>query len=309
MTKEVLQVKRLLSQDNVKQRFTDMLGKKAQGFLVSVMNCVNNCKELQNADPQSVLMAAATAATLDLPIDQNLGRAYIIPYNQSYKDDKGKWQKKKVAQFQIGYKGFIELAQRTGQFRYIHATDVRKGEMTNNNRLTGELQFEWVQDEDERKKLDIVGYVSSFGLINGFTSNLYMTKKGVDAHAKKYSQSFKNNSGVWADDYESMAKKTVTKLNLNKNAPLSIQMQTAIQADQAVITEDAEYSYVDNKELPRDPHEMAILKEEKRTIEYINSCDTLEKLEQAQNHLTTDNAMKAYAEKHELLTNQNKQSK
>ena len=307
MTKEVSQIKNLLSQDNVKERFADMLGKKAPGFLVSVMNCVNNSKALQNADPQSVLMAAATAATLDLPIDPNLGRAYIIPYNQSYKDEKGKWQKKQVAQFQIGYKGFIELAQRTGQFRYIHATDVREGEMKNNNRLTGELQFDWVQDEDERNKLDIVGYVSSFGLINGFTSNLYMTKKEVDAHAKKYSQSFKNNSGVWADDYESMAKKTVTKLNLNKNAPLSIQMQTAIQADQAVITEDAEYSYVDNKELPRDPHEIALIKEEKRTIEYINSCDTLEKLEQVQNHLTTDNAMKSYAEKHESLTNQNKQ--
>lgn len=301
--KELTTTKTLLQRDDVKNRFTEMLGKKAPGFLVSVMNCVNNSKALQNADPQTVLMAAATAATLDLPIDPNLGRAYIIPYNQKYKDESGKWSSKQVAQFQIGYKGFIELAQRTGQFKYIHATDVRKGELINNNRLTGELSFNWIQDEYERNQLEVVGYVSSFGLINGFVSNYFMTKKEVDAHATKYSQSFKNKSGVWADDYESMALKTVTKLNLNKNAPLSIQMQTAVNTDQAVIYEDNTIVYPDNQSYPTNPHDVSDQKEEQRTLNYIEQCTTIEALEQVEGHLKTDACMKAYSEKYELLNN------
>jgi recombination protein RecT len=293
--------KNLLQSDAVKQRFAEMLGKQANSFLVSVINAVNNSKGLQEAEPNTVLMAAATAATLNLPIDPNLGLAYIIPYKQKYKDENGKWGQKSVAQFQIGYKGLKQLAIRTGNFKFIHASDVREGELINNDRLTGELIFNWIQDESERNKLPIVGYVSNFGLLNGFTSPYFMTIEKVRNHANKYSQSFKNNSGVWADDFDNMALKTVLKLNLSKNAPLSIEMQTAVMADQSVINEEGKFEYVDNQNEAFDPHELADQKANERTLSFINAATTIQQLEQVEGHLTSDEQMKAYSTKMESL--------
>ncbi len=272
MTENKLTVKNLFSQDNVKVKFQEMLGKKAQGFITSVLQIVASNKLLADADPMSVYNSAAVAATLDLPLNNNLGFAYIIPFNQSYQED-GVWKKKQVAQFQIGYKGFKQLALRSGQFLTIHATDVREGEIKKHDRLTGEIEFNWIENQDEREKKVIVGYVSFFRLLNGFSQTFYMTIKDLKNHGLKYSQTFKNDKGLWKDDFNSMCLKTVTKLNLSKNAPLSIEMQKAVITDQAVINnaETEDITYVDN--------EAPIVDKEAERIQYlISDCLTVEDL-------------------------------
>lgn len=234
----------LLDSENVKNRIKQVLNEKSTQFITSALSLVNSDTKLQECDPASIFNACLVSASLNLPINNNLGFAYIIPYN-----DRNKGM---MAQFQIGYKGFKQLALRTGLFKTMHATDVRKGEIKYFNRLSGEIEFEWIEDEAEREKREVIGYVSYFELLNGFRSTFYMSKENVDKHAKKYSQTYKKGFGLWKDDFDSMALKTVTKLNLSKNAPLSVEMQKAIIADQSVIKEvyddgqTFDVDYVDN---------------------------------------------------------------
>ena len=233
----------LLDSDSVKNRIQSVLKEKSTQFVTSALSLVNSDEKLQSCEPSTIFNACLVSASLDLPINNNLGFAYIIPYN-----DRNKGM---IAQFQMGYKGFKQLSLRTGQFKTIHATDVREGEISFYDRLTGEIEFNWIEDETERESKQVVGYVSYFEILNGFKSTFYMTKANVDKHAKKYSQTFKKGFGVWKEDFDSMALKTVTKLNLSKNAPLSVEMQKAIIVDQAIVKEVSdddtiEVDYVDN---------------------------------------------------------------
>ncbi len=267
-TNKQLTVKSFFENDNVKKKFADLLGKKSQGFITSVLQVVNSNDLLVKASPESVYNAAATAATLDLPINNNLGFAYILPYNQKQKDGTFKT----VAQFQLGYKGFKQLAQRSGQFLTMNETDVREGEIKNHNRLSGEMVFEWIQNEAERQSKPIVGYVSYFKLLNGFEQTFYMPIEKLIAHSKKYSQTAKKGYGIWFDNNHEMCLKTVTKLNLSKNAPLSIEMQKAQVYDQAVIGDNGEAEYVDHEVVDVD-------KEAERAVLLLNDCETIEDVE------------------------------
>lgn len=260
-------VKAYVSDVKIRQKFEEILGKKAQGFLASVMQVANQ-PHLVEAVPATVINAAMMAATLDLPINNNLGFAYIVPYSTDAKDEYGKKiplldkdgnQVKKhykgkeypqclkvvEAQFQLGYKGFIQLAQRSGQFARIAATPVYEGQLINANPLLG-YEFDW----GVTSKGEPIGYVAFFKLLNGFTAELYMTASEVKAHAGRYSQSYKSGYGVWKDNFEAMALKTVTKLLLSKQAPLSIEMQTAQLADQAIVrdVETNDFDYIDHNE-------------------------------------------------------------
>lgn len=268
-----LTIKNLFGRDEVKQKFQEMLGKRAPSFITSVLQIISSNALLSKADPHSVYHSAAVAATLDLPLNNNLGFAYIVPYNQSYQED-GVWKKKQVAQFQLGYKGFKQLALRSGQFKIMNSTDVREGEIKKRDRKTGEIDFKWIEDEAERKKAKIVGYLSYFELLNGFSQTWYMSIQDLEDHGLKYSQTFKNKKGLWIDDFPSMCMKTVTKLNLSKNAPLSIDMQRAIIVDQAVINDadTQDVTYVDNEEPTPD-------KEAERVVLMIHDAKTLEELE------------------------------
>jgi recombination protein RecT len=221
-----------LNSDGIKGKFTEIMGQKGIGFISSVLSVVNGNGQLQNADQNSIYTAALMAASLDLPINPNLGLAYIIPYNT--KQANGTW--KVMAQFQIGYKGFKQLAQRSGQFISLNESDVREGELISQDRLSGVIKFDWNQDTTDRLTKKIIGYVSFFELSNGFKSTLYMTSEEALAHGKKYSKTFQRyGTGLWKDEFDGMALKTVCKLNLSKNAPLSIEMQRAVLADQSVI--------------------------------------------------------------------------
>lgn len=237
-------IKAYVSDLTIRKKFEEVLGKKTQGFLASVMQVANQ-PQLKNAVPATVINAAMMAATLDLPINNNLGFAYIVPYKRKFKDGQGRWQESNEAQFQMGYKGFIQLAQRSGQFSRIAATPVYEGQLISANPLLG-YEFDWTVEN----KGEAIGYVAFFKLLNGFTAELYMSKAEINKHAGRYSQSFKYGSGVWKDNFEAMALKTVTKLLLSKQAPLSIDMQTAQLADQAIVrdVESNHFEYIDHNE-------------------------------------------------------------
>jgi recombination protein RecT len=235
----------LLSQDVIKKKFEEALGKKAPMFVSNLTTIMSGSAELQKCDHMSVISSALMAASMDLPLTPGLGFAGIVPYFD------GPSQQMK-AQFQVMKKGFIQLAQRTGLFKIINVSEVCEGEMKSHNKFTGEYIF----DETGKKSDNIIGYVSYFRLINGFEKFYYMPIEKLDTHAKRYSKSFQRGKGKWADKeeggYEQMCEKTVLKLNLSTYAPLSvdINMMNAIVYDQAEIrdVEAKDYDYVDNED-------------------------------------------------------------
>ena len=236
MTTNKLSLAQYVKQDAVTSRLNELLGKRAPQFVTSLVSAVNANTMLATCAPESILTAALTAASMDLPINQNLGFAYLIPY----KNKSGE-----VCQFQMGYKGFIQLAQRSGYYQTINATDVREGEITGFNRLSGEIEFNWLENEEKRSKAKVVGYVAYFKLLSGFEKTFYMSADELKSHATKYSKNFaKYNSGLWADNFDAMAKKTVLKLLISKFGPLNTQLEDAIQKDQTV---DGEYADNPNK--------------------------------------------------------------
>lgn len=263
-----LTTKSLFDRDDVKQKFKELLGKRASSFITSVLQIAAQNQLLAKADPVSIYQAAAVAATLDLPLNQNLGFAYIVPYNQKFKDEKGNWQTKQVAQFQMGYKGFIQLAQRSGQFKSIYSTPVYEGQIVEANPLDG-----YVFDFSKRGSDKVVGYAAKFKLLNGFEATWYMTVDQLKAHGGKYSKTFTNDKGLWNTDFDSMANKTVIKLLLSKFAPLSVEMQKAVITDQSVINnaESEDVTYIDNQSEPVD-------KENERMQLLINDAATVEEL-------------------------------
>lgn len=297
MTKEIT-LKQYVSNPAVRDRIKEMLQDKAPQFIVSLLATANSNEALQRCEPPSVLNAAMTAAALDLPINQNLGFAYIIPYKQKQKD--GSY--KELAQFQMGYKGYIQLSQRSGQFRTINVTDVREGEIENMDRLTGEIKFKWSENRDQ---LAIIGYVGYMELVNGFRKSLYMTMDDLKAHGIKYSQNFrKYKTGLWADDFDAMATKTVVKMLLSKYAPMNTQMQQAQLADQAIIKDDGDVEYVDNEKKIITAQEVAREKEIERIKAHIQKCNTtieLQSCQEAMEDLKDASLKKLYDEKYDQL--------
>ncbi|MFV9511826.1 recombinase RecT [Tepidibacillus sp. LV47] len=209
-------LKGLLSSPTLKKRFEEILDKRAPQFMTSIMNLYSSEKALQKCDPMSVISSAMVAATLDLPIDKNLGYAWIVPYGNQ-------------AQFQLGYKGYIQLALRTGQYRSINVIEVYDGQLESFNPLTEEIVINF-----ENKQSDsIVGYAAHFELLNGFRKTIYWTRDQVEEHRKKFS---KSDFG-WKNDYDAMAKKTVLKSLLSKWGILSIEMQKAYINDEKEVNE------------------------------------------------------------------------
>lgn len=239
MESNQLAIKKFFEGDAVQNKFKELLGKKAQGFVTSVLQVVASNDLLAKADPVSVYQSAAMAATLDLPINNNLGFAYIVPYNSKQKEG----GTKTVAQFQMGYKGFVQLAQRSGTFKTISAAPIYEGQLISENPLLG-YQFDFKKKTSDK----VIGYAAYFSLINGFEKVTYMTIDELEKHAYRFSQTYKKGYGLWKDDFDSMACKTVLKTLLSKFAPLSIEMQAAVISDQAVIgnAETLDVEYVDN---------------------------------------------------------------
>lgn len=224
-----------------------VLGERKGSFVNNLTALVANNTKLQACEPYTLMFAAMKATALALPLDNSLGFAYVIPYKN------GKTGTTE-AQFQLGYKGLKQLAMRTGQLATIpHATDVKEGELKKRNRLTGDCVFEFIEDDNERAKAKTIGYASYFRLKSGADCAYYMSVEEMKAHATKYSQTYRSkndyvkNESRWTTEFDEMALKTVLKLNLSKNAPLSVELADAIRADQAIIRDGNKYDYVDNE--------------------------------------------------------------
>ena len=239
----------ILANEAVKKRFQDILGAKSASFISSIVSATKSNPKLADCNPDTVISSAVIAATLDLPIQSNLGFAYIVPYG-------------KDATFQMGYKGYVQLAIRTGQYQTINSAVVYEGELIKENRFTGEFTF----DSSQKVSDKIIGYVAYFKLVTGFEKTLYMTAERAEAHAKKYSQTYKSGFGKWKEDFEAMALKTVLKLLLSKYGILSVEMQVALKTDQAVIrdADTIDVEYVDNTPTEIDVEDLKALYELKK---------------------------------------------
>ena len=245
-----LTIKEYMSAPAVMTKMKEMLQtpEAVRQFSTAVISISGSDELLAKAEPRSLFNAALTAASLNLPINKNLGFAHIIGYKNNKKGGVVE------AQFQLGARGFKELAQRSGRYRIINEGVVKEGEVKSRNRLTGEVEWQWVENDEVREKLPTIGYFSYFKLDNGFESTLYWTTEEVRAHAKQFSQAYKSGYGPWKDMFDAMAKKTVMKLNISKNGPLDINLQTAVNADQAIIRDPGQYDYADG----RDPIEAEV---------------------------------------------------
>jgi recombination protein RecT len=206
-------VKQLVQNDKVKGMIANVLHDRAPQFATSIVSIVNSNRSLANVDQMSVIQSAMVAATLDLPIDQNLGYVWLVPY-------KGK------AQAQIGYKGYIQLAQRSGQYRAMNAVTVHEGELTSWNPLTEEIGY----DPTKRASDNVIGYIGYFKLLNGFEKTVYWSREQIEQHRARFSKAGGNSP--WASDFDAMALKTVLKSMLTKWGPMSTQLAEAVSKDE-----------------------------------------------------------------------------
>ena len=236
----LVELKTKLDAPSVKAKFESMLGKRAPQFITSISSVVQNNALLQKAEVNSIIMGAAVAASMDLPLNANLGYAALVPFNS-----KGGGC---FAQFQIMTKGWTELFIRTGQCQSLINEIVYEGQLVKKNKFTGEYVFY----EDAKKSDKIIGYMAYFRLTNGYEKTEFMTVEEVKAHAQRFSQTFRSGAGIWKDSFDAMALKTVLKKLLTKWAPKSIEIQKAALFDQAVVDgnvadlESAKPNYMDN---------------------------------------------------------------
>lgn len=207
-------VKGLIDSPAVKKRFEEVLCERAPQYMSSIVNLVNSDTNLKKCEPMSVVASCMVAATMDLPVDKNLGYAWIVPYGNK-------------AQFQMGYKGFIQLALRTGQYKAINVVEIREGELIKWNPLSEEVEIDFTKKVSDK----VIGYAGYFKLINGFEKTVYWSKEDIEKHAKKFSKTYNSKNGAWQTDFDSMAKKTVLRNLLGKWGILSIEMQKAYTAD------------------------------------------------------------------------------
>lgn len=213
----------MLDGEKMRSRFDELLGKRAPQFISSVVSLVNADKNMQEAfykSPMTVIQAALKAATFDLPVDQNLGYAYIVPFK-----NKGVM----TANFILGWKGMHQLALRTGAYKTINVVDIREGELKSYNRLTEEVDIIFEEDEEKRESLPIIGYVGYYKLVNGAEKTIYMTIKQIENHEKKFRKGDYMGKG-WRDDWDAMARKTVYRRLIGKWGVMSIDYQSRGEA-------------------------------------------------------------------------------
>lgn len=304
MTKEVVSVSNLMRSKSVTERLDEILGEKRATFVSSVLQAVNGNSMLKNADPATVLNAAITAATLDLPINNNLGFAYIIPYNNN-KNINGRWEKVVEAQFQLGYKGFVQLAIRSSQYHRINAVTVYENQFKGWNELTEELDA----DFNVQGKGKAAGYVAYFRLINGFEKFVFWPHEKVIAHAKKFSKSWGKKKSVWSDmegGFEAMALKTVLKNSLSKWGILSVELQTAITFDQSTQYKEGSPEYIDNgKELSIEEKERE--NQRKVILEHIEEAADIQTLIMVADHVDEYDCREEYEFKIQFLGAKNEE--
>lgn len=237
-----------LTQDAVKNQINNVIGgKDGQRFISAIVSAVNNNSMLQECTNQSILSGALLGESLKLSPSPQLGQYYLVPFNDK--------EKGKVAQFQLGYKGYIQLAIRSGQYKKLNVMAIKQGELEYFDPLNEDIQINlMVDDWDAREQAETIGYYAMFELTNGFRKAIYWSKKQMEAHALKYSPGYKKDKEkgwsytFWSKDFDGMAYKTMLRQLISKWGVMSIDMQTAMANDTAVINEDGTPDYVDNDE-------------------------------------------------------------
>lgn len=228
-----------LNNGNIRKFLESMFKERTGSFITSLVSLQNLNKSLQGCEPNSLMMCGLKAASLSLPLDPNLGQAYPVPYNDRKRGIK-------EAQFQIGYKGYVQLAMRTGRYKKIVVTDIRDGEVVTIDPITETYEFNPILDEAERLKKRIIGYYAMFELLDGFRKEIYWTIEKVIAHAKRYSKTF--SDGPWQTNQDEMCKKTLIRQLIPKWGPMSVELQEAVKSDMAVLRIDE----TTGEELPPD---------------------------------------------------------
>lgn len=287
--KTKLGITAFLNQDNVKNQLNQAVGKNSMRFVSAVVSAVTNTPALQECTNQSILSAALLGESLNLSPSPQLGQYYMVPYNNTktvtnpVTGDKEKVEVKE-AQFQMGYKGYIQLAIRSGQYKKLNVLAIKEGELVRFDPLTEEIEVRLIEDEEQREQAKTIGYYAMFEYVNGFKKAIYWSKKKMLSHADRYSQAFSKDgfeytiksgrnkgekrkkvsfadyeagnypkddewmySSFWYKDFDGMAYKTMLRQLISKWGIMSIDMVNALDADMAVIREDGTKRYVDNE--------------------------------------------------------------
>lgn len=239
-----------LSQDAIKAKINEVIGgKDGQRFISAIVSATAANPTLQECSNGSILSAAMLGESLKLSPSPQLGQYYLVPFKDK--------EKGKMAQFQLGYKGYIQLAIRSGQYKKLNVLGIKEGELIRFDPLNEEIEVQLIEDEDAREATETVGYYAMFEYTNGFKKAMYWSKKKMEAHALKYSQGYaadkrKGTSWTfWSKDFDGMAYKTMLRQLISKWGIMSIEMQSAIDADMAVINDDGTKDYVDNQPEPQ----------------------------------------------------------
>ena len=251
-----------MTSNAITNRVQSILGdeKTSKRFVSSIISAVSNNPQLKECDNASILSGALLGEALGLTPSPTLGKIYLVPFKDK--------ERGMVAQFILGYKGYLELAMRSGQYKDINVMEIREGEYKGRNKENGKPMFEFIEDDHIREETKIIGYMASFTLLNGFTKTIYMTHKQMEEHALKYSNGYradkknKTSYTFWSKDFTSMAFKTLLRQLISRWGIMSIELQQAYEGDMAVINEDGTKKYVDN-----DNEDYVIVEEEKNEKE------------------------------------------
>ena len=239
----------ILDREGLRKRFDELLGKRTPQFISALISLVNADPTMQKCfyeAPMTVIQAGLKAASFDLPIDQNLGYAYIVPFKNNKKTESGEWVSKTEATFVIGWKGMHQLALRTGAYKTINVVDVREGELKSYNRLTEEIELEFIEDEDVREEKPVIGYVGYYRLVNGAEKTIYMTVKQIERHEKRFRKGKEMGKG-WRDSWDDMARKTVYRRLIGKWGVMSVEYQSSKEGQS--LADAMKEEYIDRDEV------------------------------------------------------------
>ncbi len=282
-----------LAQDAMKRKINEMVGgEKGQQFITAIISAVSTNPGLAECDHSSIVSAALLGQSLNLTPSPQLGQYYLVPFNDKKRGCK-------VAQFQLGYKGYIQLAIRSGYYKKINVIAIKEGELVKYDPLAEEIEVNLIEDDEIREQAETIGYFAMFEYQNGFRKTLYWSKKKILSHANKYSQAFNANSYIdlqngkipqsdlwkyssfWYKDFDGMAYKTMLRQLISKWGIMSIDMQEAYTKDMATIGENGDYEYVDNIEISSEEQEIAEkIETEKKTTKTRKSKEVEESKEE-----------------------------
>lgn len=235
-----------INQGAIQNRIIKTIGsERGQRFITAIVSAVNNNSSLAECTNDSIYSGALLGESLNLSPSPQLGHYYLVPFKDK--------EKGKVAQFQLGYKGYLQLAIRSGYYKKINVLDIKEGELIKYNPLDEEIEVNLIEDEEKREKAKTIGYYAMFEYTNGFKKTLYWSRNKMIEHAKKYSQGYRADLSkgtsytFWSKDFDGMAFKTMLRQLISKWGIMSIEMQNAVEKDMAVINEDGTPDYVENK--------------------------------------------------------------